>query len=66
MNKRLLGCFTLAVVCLIADRLPAQNRGRQDWRFEAVDYGWMLDYEKARRLARRLAKPLMVVFRCIP
>ena len=36
------------------------------WQGDALRYGWHLDYQAARELARRSQKPLMVVFRCVP
>ena len=30
------------------------------------DFGWIADYGEARQLARKMGKPMMVVFRCFP
>lgn len=32
----------------------------------AIKYGWRSDYEAARVDARRMNKPMMIVFRCVP
>lgn len=32
----------------------------------AAKYGWMSDYQLAKKRAQTLGRPLMVVFRCVP
>ncbi len=45
------------------DRRP---RVQRQWALDATQYGWLMDYQQAKQIARRDNKPLMVVFRCVP
>lgn len=44
----------------------AQSGRFSDDRAEAVEHGWLFDYDKAKKLARESKRPLMLVFRCVP
>ena len=33
---------------------------------EAKKYGWLLSYQEGLDQARKLRKPMMLVFRCVP
>jgi len=33
---------------------------------EALKHGWILDYQQGLAQARKLRKPMMLVFRCVP
>ncbi len=62
---KVLGLAAAVALCwLYAARAQAQSDG--GWQREATRYGWQLDYQVAKDLARRTGKPLMVVIRCIP
>lgn len=42
-----------------------QARVSDDER-EASKFGWQFDYDKAKEVAGRTNRPLMVVLRCVP
>ncbi|MFT5526009.1 MAG: hypothetical protein ACI9HK_003979 [Pirellulaceae bacterium] len=63
--------YTTIVVLAFAALAPVSavfgQRGEgPQWQREAAEFGWQFDYQKARKQAAELNKPLMVVFRCIP
>ena len=62
--KLLLSVVTL-FISLQATGVVAQGRFGDD-RQEAVEHGWMFDYDQARAVARKSNRPLMLVFRCVP
>ena len=57
---------SLLLIGLTADRTFAQEERFGDDRAEARKYGWVFDYDEAKRQARKTNCPLMVVFRCVP
>jgi hypothetical protein len=65
MRKVLIGLIALAVAELSSGSVAAQ-RGRGLSEQAAAREGWLSDYRKAKEVARQTAKPLMVVFRCVP
>ena len=65
MNKVLFG-LTLLAAGLQATDVSAQPGRFDDDRREAVEHGWMFNYNEARQLARNTNRPLMIVFRCVP
>ncbi len=42
------------------------QRGRGQSRATASQQGWSSNYQESLATARRIDKPLMIVFRCIP
>jgi hypothetical protein len=63
---KVLGLAAVAVLLSWAWAEHADAQGDGGWQREATRYGWQLDYQAAKDVARRTGKPLMVVFRCIP
>jgi len=57
--------LTLVAVAAMAAYPPCRAQGG-GWQAEARHYGWQLDFESAKRSAKRSGKPLMVVVRCVP
>jgi len=59
----------LVVVCL-GLLTPARVRGdRGDFggdAREAQRHGWLMSYQEGLEQARKLRKPMMLVFRCVP
>ena len=68
MNRIILAltvALTVVVAGLTADAFGQGDRIGDDGA-EARKHGWVLNYNEARRQARKTNRPLMVVFRCIP
>ncbi len=56
--------LTLAIVILPHAPAGAQLRGDDDG--EAAEYGWLSSLSAAKDQARKTARPLMVMIRCVP
>lgn len=57
--------LTVIVAGLTADAFGQGDRISDDGA-EALKHDWVLNYDEARRQARKTNRPLMVVFRCVP
>ena len=55
-------CAALFALGMGGECLHAQRDRDQ----EAIEVGWLFDYNKAKDVAAETGKPLMVVFRCVP
>ncbi len=67
MSRLARGMLALAlVVSLNGPSVFAQRQAENEWRIDAKEHGWRLDYKQARQEAKRSGKPMMVVIRCIP
>lgn len=64
MTRMILALLVFILAGLNADQATAQ-RGRSS-NLLAAQQGWSSNYQEALATARRLDKPLMIVFRCIP
>lgn len=64
MNRIIL--MLTVVVAGMAVEVFGQNELVRDDGVTALKHGWFLNYDKAKRQARKTNRPLMVVFRCIP
>jgi len=63
MKRVLFVLLAMAMVAVPANQAAAQRRGSNQ---TAAQRGWTSNYQEALATARRLDKPLMVVFRCVP
>ena len=62
--QRVLLLLAVANVVLCAAPVAAQQGRRANQ--SAAQFGWKSNYQESLAIARRLDKPLMIVFRCIP
>jgi hypothetical protein len=64
MNRIIL-TLTVVVAGMAVDVLGQDKQVRDDG-VTALKHGWVLNFDKAKRQARKTNRPLMVVFRCVP
>ena len=57
--------LTVVVAGMAVDVFGQDEQVRDDG-VAALKRGWVLNYDEAKRQARKTNRPLMVVFRCIP
>ena len=62
MNRALLTGLVVAVFLFSS---PVQADAPQ-LSLTAIKHGWRSDYDAARIDSRRMNKPMMIVFRCVP
>lgn len=60
--------LTVGLIALALSGLDAASVSAQKGKFrdDAVRYGWAEDLPAAMKEAKRVGKPVMVVFRCVP
>ena len=63
MRTSFLGILCLAATALVPSTGLAQKGKVRD---EAARYGWQDSLPGAMKEAKRVGKPVMVVFRCVP
>jgi hypothetical protein len=56
----------MLLVALQATGTHAQGDRQNDDRRQAAKFGWGFDLDKAKKLARKNDRPLMIVLRCVP
>jgi hypothetical protein len=66
MMSRIVLAFPLLVVGLAVSGAFGQDQQVREDAVAALKHGWGLNYDEARRQARKTNRPLMVVFRCVP
>jgi hypothetical protein len=64
MNRIIL-TLTVVVAGMAVDVFGQDEQVRDDG-VAALKHGWVLNFDEAKRQARKTNRPLMVVFRCIP
>lgn len=67
MRQFAIAIATLGILASICSPTFAQRGGRfRNSEGIAFENGWIFDYAKARTLAKKTGKPMMLVFRCVP
>lgn len=57
----------LGILCLVAALVPSTGLAQKGKsRDDAARYGWQDSLTGAMKEAKRVGKPVMVVFRCVP
>lgn len=66
MRRAALALLTLTFCLLPNNPVQAQPRGGGRDNRDGAQYGWLSSLSAGKEAARKAAKPLMVVLRCVP
>lgn len=58
--------LTVVFIITVLAGLALAQRGRGRPSESGAEFGWINDLAKARELAQKSGKPIMVVIRCVP